>query len=69
MFGDKAKLDPIDHLLGTAYGWGGPPQNAQGFMEPNALVELRRAHVPAPQAGCRRILEVPGRSVRAGRPG
>jgi hypothetical protein len=22
MFGDKAKLDPISHLLGTAFGWG-----------------------------------------------
>jgi hypothetical protein len=25
-FGDKAKLNPIDHLLGTAYGWGGNPK-------------------------------------------
>jgi hypothetical protein len=23
MFGDKAKLNPISHLLGTAFGWGG----------------------------------------------
>ena len=22
MFGDKSKLDPISHLLGTAFGWG-----------------------------------------------
>jgi hypothetical protein len=28
MFGDKAKLDPIRHLLGTAYGWGGNPEDA-----------------------------------------
>jgi hypothetical protein len=28
MFGDKAKLDPISHLLGTAYGWGGNPEEA-----------------------------------------
>lgn len=28
MFGDKAKLDPIRHLLGTAYGWGGNPEEA-----------------------------------------
>lgn len=28
MFGDKAKLDPIKHLLGTAYGWGGNPEAA-----------------------------------------
>jgi hypothetical protein len=25
-FGDKTKLDPIAHLLGTAYGWGGNPR-------------------------------------------
>jgi hypothetical protein len=25
-FGDKAKLNPIDHLLGTASGWGGNPK-------------------------------------------
>lgn len=28
MFGDKAKLDPIRHLMGTAYGWGGNPDEA-----------------------------------------
>jgi hypothetical protein len=28
MFGDKAKLNPIDHLLGTAFGWGGNPEAA-----------------------------------------
>jgi hypothetical protein len=27
-FGDKDKLNPIDHLLGTAYGWGGNPKEA-----------------------------------------
>jgi len=27
-FGDKDKLDPVDHLLGTAYGWGGNPKEA-----------------------------------------
>ena len=25
-FGDKSKLDPIQHLMGTAYGWGGNPK-------------------------------------------
>lgn len=24
-FGDVGEVDPIDHLLGTAYGWGGQP--------------------------------------------
>lgn len=28
MFGDKAKLNPISHLLGAAYGWGGNPEAA-----------------------------------------
>jgi hypothetical protein len=28
MFGDKAKLNPISHLLGTAYGWGGNPEES-----------------------------------------
>lgn len=27
-FGDKSKLDPIRHLLGTASGWGGNPDEA-----------------------------------------
>jgi hypothetical protein len=25
-FGDKDKLDPIQHLMGTAFGWGGNPK-------------------------------------------
>lgn len=32
MFGDKAKLKPIDHLLGTAYGWGGNPKEAAVYQ-------------------------------------
>lgn len=28
MFGDKARLDPISHLLGTAFGWGGNPEES-----------------------------------------
>jgi len=31
-FGDKAKLDPIDHLLGTAFGWGGLPKQAAVYQ-------------------------------------
>jgi hypothetical protein len=31
-FGDKAKLNPIDHLLGTAYGWGGLPRGAAVYQ-------------------------------------
>ena len=32
MFGEKAKLNPIDHLLGTAYGWGGNPKAAAIYV-------------------------------------
>lgn len=28
MFGDKAKLDLISHLLGAAFGWGGNAEAA-----------------------------------------
>lgn len=31
MFGDKAKLNPIKHLLGTAFGWGGNPDEAASY--------------------------------------
>lgn len=30
-FGDKSKLDPIRHLLGTASGWGGNPDDAARY--------------------------------------
>jgi hypothetical protein len=32
MFGDKAKLNPIDHLLGTAFEWGGIPEEAAMYV-------------------------------------
>jgi hypothetical protein len=28
MFGKEGEVDPISHLLGTAYGWGGLPESA-----------------------------------------
>ena len=31
-FGDNAKLNPIDHLLGTAFGWGGLPRYAAVYQ-------------------------------------
>ena len=31
-FGDKRKLNPIDHLMGTAYGWGGNPPAAAFYL-------------------------------------
>lgn len=30
-FGDKSKLNPLYHLLGTAYGWGGNPGEAAAY--------------------------------------
>lgn len=37
LFGEKAKLSPVDHLLGTAVGWGGNPKEAAiyGNGQPN----------------------------------
>ncbi|NVN84590.1 MAG: DUF1254 domain-containing protein [Rhodopseudomonas sp.] len=32
MFGEKSKLNPIDHLLGAAYGWGGNPKTAAIYV-------------------------------------
>jgi hypothetical protein len=46
MFGDKAKLDPIDHLLGTAYGWGGNPREAAVYQNgAPALNDGKTPHV------------------------
>ncbi|MCA3627795.1 MAG: DUF1214 domain-containing protein [Methylobacterium sp.] len=33
MFGEKSQLNPIDHLLGTAYGWGGNPKSAAIYVD------------------------------------
>jgi len=43
-FGDKAKLDPIRHLLGTAAGWGGNPDNAARYI--NVVPELNDGQTP-----------------------
>ncbi len=32
-FGRKEKLDPIKHLLGAAYGWGGNPEKAAMYAQ------------------------------------
>jgi len=37
MFGDKSKLDPVEHLLGAAFGWGGNPK--EGAMYINGATE------------------------------
>jgi hypothetical protein len=44
MFGDKAKLNPISHLLGTAFGWGGNPEEAA--MYDNAVPEKNDGKTP-----------------------
>jgi len=43
-FGDKSKLNPIDHLLGTAYGWGGLPEEAAVYI--NRVPELNDGETP-----------------------
>jgi hypothetical protein len=32
LFGDKTKLNRVDHLLGTAFGWGGLPKEAAVYQ-------------------------------------
>ena len=32
MFGRKGEVDPVQHLIGTAAGWGGNPQNTAFYM-------------------------------------
>lgn len=44
MFGEKSKLNPIDHLLGTAYGWGGNPKSAAIYV--NAVPKLNDGTTP-----------------------
>jgi len=44
MFGDKAELDPISHLLGTAYGWGGNPEEAAVYE--NVVPERNDGETP-----------------------
>lgn len=44
MFGDKAKLNPISHLLGTAMGWGGNPEKAA--MYANVVPEKNDGKTP-----------------------
>ena len=31
-FGEKDKVDPIHHLMGTAFGWGGNPKEAATYL-------------------------------------
>jgi hypothetical protein len=44
MFGDKGKLNPISHLLGTAFGWGGNPEAAA--MYDNVVPEKNDGKTP-----------------------
>jgi len=43
-FGDKDKLDPIHHLMGTAYGWGGNPKEAAIYV--NGVPEKNDGKTP-----------------------
>lgn len=44
MFGDKSQVDPIDHLLGTAFGWGGNPESAAVYD--NVVPEKNEGQTP-----------------------
>ena len=44
LFGDKAKLNPIDHLLGAAAGWGGNPKQAAVYQ--NGVPPLNDGKTP-----------------------
>jgi hypothetical protein len=43
-FGEKDKLDPIHHLLGTAFGWGGLPKAAAIYV--NFYPEMNDGKTP-----------------------
>lgn len=43
-FGDKSKLDPVKHLLGTSFGWGGNPTD--GALYDNVVTEMNDGAVP-----------------------
>lgn len=43
-FGEKDKLDPIHHLLGTAFGWGGLPKEAAMYV--NVYPEMNDGKTP-----------------------
>jgi hypothetical protein len=32
MFGDRGKVDPVRHLIGTAFGWGGNPERDAYYL-------------------------------------
>lgn len=43
-FGDKNELDPIQHLMGTAYGWGGNPREDAVYL--NVVPPENNGEVP-----------------------
>lgn len=44
MFGNKNEVDPISHLLGTAYGWGGNPDKDAVYV--NVVPEKNDGKTP-----------------------
>ena len=44
MFGSRNKIDPISHLLGTAYGWGGNPDKDATYV--NVVPEKNDGKTP-----------------------
>jgi hypothetical protein len=48
-FGKKEEVDPVPHLLGTAFGWGGLPESEAFYLnvEPGSGVGEYKIEVPA----------------------
>lgn len=50
MFGPRDEVDPIKHLIGTAVGWGGNPENAAFYVSvvppKNDGTTVQKLHVP-----------------------
>ncbi len=44
LFGQRGRVDPVKHLLGTAYGWGGNPEQAAMYL--NVVPEQNDGRTP-----------------------
>ena len=51
-FGPKGKVDPINHLIGTAMGWGGNPEQGRHLSQLHAGQERRHDGLQAQGQGC-----------------
>ena len=56
MFGTKAEVDPVHHLLGTAGGWGGLPATEATYLLVNAGLPVGRYELRVGDVAGRRVL-------------